>query len=327
MSSARKHKAFLKKSWTLRFVTEHSKKSVVIKIKPMHIMVFLCAVLCIFVFMAKDYNTKLRANEMRLQALKEANDQQTLYIEKLQAEKQQMAGLVDRQNLELAEKLRDIEQKNSEVRQIVGLKNKKVATNDQPAHRVIKANRSALIYKNMASQTALLHKKIDTSEKEVNVIEKKAIEYKEELERRQRALNAMPSIWPADGYISSDFGFRLHPVYGYVRYHSGIDIAAPYGEPIYSAAAGVVVDSGYMSGYGYCVKVDHGNGLQTLYGHCSVLVAKNGDFVRKGQIIARVGSTGVSTGPHLHYEVLASGVQTDPAPYLSGSGKNTARLN
>ena len=306
---------FLKQTWTLRFIAGESQKATIIKIKPMHIMVLLFVAVCAFFVIVRDFNHKIKTSENKIQTLKSANEQHLLHIEKLRAEKQQMAGLVDKQNLELAEKLRDIEQKNSQIRKIVGLKTSK--TDLAVSHRrVIKSNRSALVYKNMAKQTDTIFKKIGSSEKEVNVIEKEAIAYKEEQIRKELARNSIPSIWPCQGYVSSEFGMRIHPVYGYSRYHSGIDIATTYGEPIYSAAAGIVVESGYNGGYGYCIKIDHGNGLSTLYGHCSSLLVNSGEYVSKGQIIAKIGSTGVSTGPHLHYEVLSGGVQIDPARYL-----------
>lgn len=307
---------FLKKTWTLRLISAESQKSVVLKIKPMHIMVILFIAVCVFFVAIRDFNHKLKTSEVEIKALKAANEQQQLHIEKLRAEKLQMAGLVDKQNLELGDKLRDIEQKNSQIRKIVGLKTAKKEL-DVTHRRVIKANRGALAYKSMEKQTDSIFKEIGSSEKEVDLIEREAIAYKEEMARKERAKSAMPSIWPCQGYISSEFGFRIHPVYGYSRYHSGLDIATSYGEPIYSAAAGVVIESGYNGGYGNCLKVDHGNGLVTLYGHCSSLLVNQGEYVTKGQMIARVGSTGVSTGPHLHYEVLSGGVPINPARYLN----------
>ena len=316
MKSKERKDTFLKKTWTLKFTASNSKQSVVFKIKPIYIIVFLFLLLGVFAVAVKNYNSKLQASELKIQALKTANEQQLVHIDKLRAEKQQMAGLVDKQNLELADKLRDIEQKSTEVRKIVGLKTSKPET-EITHRRIIKANRSALVYKNMATQTDSLFQKIGTSEKEVNVIEKKAIAYREEQERKERIRNSIPSIYPCDGYISSEFGLRLHPVYGYMKYHSGIDIASSYGAPIYASASGIVTESGYESGYGYCVKIDHGNGLSTLYGHCSSLIAQSGEYVRKGQLIARIGSTGISTGPHLHYEVLSEGTQINPIRYLN----------
>jgi murein DD-endopeptidase MepM/ murein hydrolase activator NlpD len=98
--------------------------------------------------------------------------------------------------------------------------------------------------------------------------------------------------------------------------HKGIDLSARPGTRIFAAAPGVVTWSGWKGGYGYCIIIDHKNGMSTLYGHCSKLVADVGDYVRAGEYIAEVGSTGASTGPHLHFEVHRNGVAVDPMPYL-----------
>ena len=124
--------------------------------------------------------------------------------------------------------------------------------------------------------------------------------------------------WPAPSYtyISSEFGYRIHPVYGTTKYHSGMDMAAPGGSPILAAANGTVKFAGWNGGYGYCIILDHGGGIQTLYGHSSKLLVSAGQTVTRGQKIALVGTTGTSTGNHLHFEVLNNGVVTDPRPYL-----------
>ena len=123
------------------------------------------------------------------------------------------------------------------------------------------------------------------------------------------------SCWPASGPVTSSFGWRCHPIYGDWRFHSGIDVGAYYGDPIVSAGDGVVITSDWLGGYGYTVMVDHGGGMVTLYGHCSSLAVSYGEHVSAGQTIAYVGSTGASTGPHLHFELRQSGVAVDPSAY------------
>jgi murein DD-endopeptidase MepM/ murein hydrolase activator NlpD len=121
---------------------------------------------------------------------------------------------------------------------------------------------------------------------------------------------------PSDGILTSAFGNRVHPILGYTRFHSGIDFGAEYGRPIWSAHAGVVIFAGWYGGYGQTVIVDHGGGMTTLYAHASELYVYEGQTVQKGQPIASIGSTGLSTGPHLHFEVRVHGEPTDPMNYL-----------
>lgn len=135
---------------------------------------------------------------------------------------------------------------------------------------------------------------------------------------RHSILSALPSRWPLDGgYVSSDFGLRIHPISGQLKMHDGIDVFSPAGDPIYAAGPGVVAFAGEQSGYGFCVSVNHGFGLSTFYAHCSKLLVTAGQPVRPGQAIARVGSTGASTGPHLHFEVRIRGNPVDPLDYVS----------
>ncbi len=123
-------------------------------------------------------------------------------------------------------------------------------------------------------------------------------------------------MWPTSGPITSPFGWRTHPIFGTERFHSGIDIGADYGDSVVAADNGVVVSSGWLGGYGNVVILEHGNGISTLYAHNSELVVEEGTRVRKGQLISRVGSTGYSTGPHLHFEVRENGSPVSPMNYL-----------
>ena len=121
---------------------------------------------------------------------------------------------------------------------------------------------------------------------------------------------------PTSGQITSRFGSRIHPVLGYRRFHAGIDFGAPYGTRIMAADSGKVIFSGWYGGYGNSVIIDHGGGLTTLYAHASRLSVSEGQSVLKGQSIAAVGSTGLSTGPHLHFEIRRNGNPVDPMGFL-----------
>lgn len=122
--------------------------------------------------------------------------------------------------------------------------------------------------------------------------------------------------WPCSGPITSPFGYRTHPIFGTTIFHAGIDIGVDYGTPIHAADSGVVVYSGWISGYGNAVIIDHGGGISTLYGHNQSLAVSEGQSVSKGSVIAYAGSTGNSTGPHCHFEVDVNGSPVNPMGYL-----------
>lgn len=122
--------------------------------------------------------------------------------------------------------------------------------------------------------------------------------------------------WPCSGPITSPFGYRTHPIFGTTIFHAGIDIGVDYGTPIHAADSGVVVYSGWISGYGNAVIIDHGGGVSTLYGHNQSLAVSEGQSVSKGSVIAYAGSTGNSTGPHCHFEVDVNGSPVNPMGYL-----------
>ena len=125
--------------------------------------------------------------------------------------------------------------------------------------------------------------------------------------------------WPAPSYtrISSYFAGRIDPITGKKSNHGGLDLASPYGSPILAANSGKVIIAGYHYSYGNYVVIDHGGGVSTLYGHSSKLLVSRGQSVSRGQQIAKVGSTGRSTGNHLHFEVRINGTRVDPLPYIT----------
>ena len=123
-------------------------------------------------------------------------------------------------------------------------------------------------------------------------------------------------IWPLSGPITSEFGWRTHPIFGNARFHSGLDIGGDYGLPIHAAQSGVVIEAGWIGGYGNTVMIEHGGGIVTLYGHNESLAVSVGQSVNQGDVIAYCGSTGNSTGPHCHFEVRLGGEPVSPWDYL-----------
>ncbi len=156
---------------------------------------------------------------------------------------------------------------------------------------------------------ALLSREITQSLRSLGSLEKTALVLKSRF-------GATPSIWPIRGRIESEYGYRSHPITGRYRMHKGVDIAAWIGAPIKATAAGIIQFSGWQSGYGLCVLIDHGYGLSTLYGHLSKIFVHSGASIKKGQFVAAAGSSGESTGPHLHYEVRKWGTSISPQPFL-----------
>jgi murein DD-endopeptidase MepM/ murein hydrolase activator NlpD len=156
----------------------------------------------------------------------------------------------------------------------------------------------------------------------VNQLQRESGQIQADLARRQSGQVAPPASpgtvgWPvANPRVTSHFGYRTHPIFGDRRLHAGIDLAASTGTAVFAAKDGVVVTAGWMSGYGNTVIIDHGNALATLYAHNSALSVSPGQTVKRGQRIASAGSTGNSTGPHVHFEVRVKGSPVDPMSYL-----------
>lgn len=174
---------------------------------------------------------------------------------------------------------------------------------------------------------ALEVEKVELS-KDLKALEQREDQLVEDSNRLTRLLAKMKTTtkyvggkmaWPVPGNykISSPYGYRIHPIYKTRKLHTGIDISAPKGTPVVAAQGGTVIMSESYYGYGKTVMIDHGGGYVTLYGHNSSLVVNSGQKVSKGQVIAKVGSTGTSTGNHCHFEVRYKGKTTDPVPWVS----------
>ena len=159
---------------------------------------------------------------------------------------------------------------------------------------------------------------IEEIEGEIASLEKEQASIKKLIAEQAKALGSAPGTLarPVPGAISSGFGPRIHPIHGYSLMHNGVDMNAGSGQAIVSTSSGTVIFAGVKGGYGNTIMVDHGGGMVTLYAHQSKFAVSTGQSVKRGQTIGYVGSTGVSTGPHLHFEVRVGGNPVNPAKYL-----------
>ncbi len=165
-----------------------------------------------------------------------------------------------------------------------------------------------------------MHQRLDKIARQLYVQSKSYDEVFEMAKNKADMLASIPAIIPVERgtqRVVSGFGYRIHPVYKTMRMHTGVDFSAPTGTPIYATGNGVVKKAGRnRHGYGIMVRIDHGYGYETLYAHMSKLNVQNGQEVQRGEIIGYVGSTGISTAPHLHYEVIRNGKKVNPVSYF-----------
>ena len=162
----------------------------------------------------------------------------------------------------------------------------------------------------------LLKMKLDNLEADARGREASLHELNEYYQDQSARLAAMPAVWPSRGWVTSTFGVREDPFTGSRKLHAGVDIAAQSGAPVVAPAAGTVIFAGTDGGYGNLLVLDHGYGVQTIYGHLSEFKTKVGAKVERGDDIGLVGNTGRSTGPHLHYEVKVNGVPQNPSKFI-----------
>ena len=200
----------------------------------------------------------------------------------------------------------------NQKRQLVNLKS---SVEQKKKTLVVSRGEQERLRADLAQDKVALEKMLDQTKKEAD-----------EISNKIRSLQSNGAYvggqlqWPVPGYstVSSPFGNRIHPILKTKKFHSGIDIPAPSGRDVVAAGDGKVVSSSNLGSYGKAVIIDHGGGIMTLYAHNSKLLVQNGQTVTKGQKIALIGSTGLSTGPHLHFEVRKDGQYTNPIPYVKG---------
>jgi murein DD-endopeptidase MepM/ murein hydrolase activator NlpD len=162
-----------------------------------------------------------------------------------------------------------------------------------------------------------IHADVETLIQRADLLSARFAAVTDSLEHNAERFASVPSIMPTPGWLTSQFSrSRAHPLLHISRPHEGIDVAAPMGAPIIAPASGVVTKVAYENGYGNTLEIDHGNGIVTRYAHCSRIDVRSGQRVTRGQRIAAIGSTGLATGPHLHYEIHINGKVVNPLTYV-----------
>lgn len=215
---------------------------------------------------------------------------------------------------QLKKALKELVARDSELRGLLGLKikdnnnlNKMLAATKVPSNFSLLDNTTSYKIDKITNELTYLNESVKQSRESLKALQQTAAFLKSRFA-------VTPSIWPIYGRIVSGFGYRYYPWRGM---HTGIDITAWYGNPVRVTASGVVSYAGWKGGFGKTVIVDHGYGLQTLYGHNSKLLVSAGQHVTKGQIISEVGATGFATGPHCHYEIRRNNVAISPMRFLN----------
>lgn len=221
------------------------------------------------------------------------------------------------------EKLDEVKEIDLQLRQLLGMKSKKAIIEQEEEatggpslldqenlEKLLQGKIQEIDQKDVENNIMLLNRMINERIKSLQ-------EISNYIQEQRSIYRATPNIWPVEGRITSFFGSRPHPwAEGYKDFHSGLDIAAEQGTPVRATASGIVKIAQWEGGYGKLVVIDHGHGFVTLYAHNSRLVVNPGDRVKRGQVIAYLGSTGAATGPHLHYEVRIDGNPVNPLRYV-----------
>jgi len=286
---------------------------------PFSLLLILLAVILINIYIFVGYTAQIRDIYNYRRKIGEKNQ----YIAKLEQEQKEVKPSL-KKSYQIAKELTRLKNEHAKMAgELKVIKQKAVGRSGSQVSRGVMVRvqpyRLPTDLKENVPATSLqrLNENLAYLEKYVEIETEAQSSLMRELLAYERLLDHTPTIWPAKSrYITSRFGFRIHPKTRKGTMHEGVDIKASYGTKVYAAADGVVSSAGYRSGYGYTVIIDHGYGYQSLYGHNSKLIVGAGTKVKKGQLISYSGNSGTSTGPHLHYEVRVNGKPVNPALFL-----------
>lgn len=261
----------------------------------------------------KELDAAIEALESEEKVQKESYDELAAYLEELESEENSYYNEID----DLSYELNELLQKQKEAEEALRKAEEERKRKEEEARKASEAERAKkeAEARAAAEKENKARKAAEEANKELSEAEEKA----GESGNISRDNSSAGFCWPLESYtmMTSKFGYRIHPINHTYSLHTGIDLAASSGTKIYAAQSGKVVKAEYYGGFGNCVIIDHGNGLRTLYGHCSSLNVSYGQTVKRGQLIAKVGRTGAATGNHLHFEVQLYGEPVQPLNYIS----------
>ena len=269
-----------------------------------HVALLGAALLLMLLAAAGFHTYQLRVAESNVRALQTVT-----------AEQQTKLQTIDKQADELANQLKTVQRENAEIKRLIGAdrgaKNQHsfepVPVDRRPDFASVQARLQTLARDSAATRDDAEHLQ-HVARRVLNLRRMASL-------ARERTIAAIPSLNPVGGAIAAAFGWRTNP---WPEFHKGVDLEANYGDMVRATAAGIVVSAGWDGGFGLKVDIDHGNGYHTWYAHLSRVSVSAGQRVTKGAPIASVGSTGESTGPHLHYQLMYEGNPIDPQPFLNG---------
>lgn len=282
----------------------------------------------------KEYNKIKKIFEERIVYLYETNN--TRYLDVLLNSKSivefisnyYMIGEMAEYDSNLIEKLEHEQQEIEDVEQTLKETQTKLEEKRLEKQKLAVTLENAKVVKNsyvnnLTERERETQEKLEKYQEELDLIELEMLVAS--MENNSSSYVGGIFLWPAPGYytITSPFGMRLHPILKVYRGHTGMDIGAPMGSYVLAANSGVVTKATYSMSYGNCVMINHGNGISTLYAHGSEILTEVGKEVNRGDVIMKVGSTGWSTGPHLHFEIIINGTKIDPYPYVTRKAQST----
>lgn len=308
-------------SWTIKVVPKSARTVTIWRLTLLHIVAMFITLSMIFSSVWGGISKRSKQEFVRLQQLNKTVTEQKKQIESLHSQREEMKSLLYETTQKMEKRHAFLKQEDKALQRLI---NQNIET--QPSKNLSEINGNKLLslqqYALKSNRGGIYY---------INELRQKIHLLYQENEREERkiktALERVPTLWPVNGELRSFFGYRTHPVTGGYQFHNGVDIVADYREAIKASASGVVSKAGWEAGYGNVLEIEHGNGFVSKYAHCSHLLVSAGSIVKKGEEVALVGSTGLSTGPHLHYEIHKYGQPIDPVQYLNFTKRLLAEVH